>query len=156
MLRTRQPYGLSRLVGLLVILLTLLFLSLATGASVASAQGTTAGEKPKYGGIVRMAEREPPNLDPHLSISFLTHNAASLIYNGLVRLTYTNEQKNPDDLTILPDLAERWEYVDPQTLVFYLRRGVKFHENAAVNGRKMKAPDVDYFLDRFECKFGFG
>jgi peptide/nickel transport system substrate-binding protein len=154
-LRTRQPYGLSRPVGLPVILLALLFLSLATSASLALAQGTTAGEKPKYGGIVRMAEREPPNLDPHLSISFLTHNAASLIYNGLVRLTYTNEQKNPDDLTILPDLAERWEYVDTKTLVFYLRKGVKFHHKPPVNGREMNAEDVKYSLERFAAKSGF-
>jgi peptide/nickel transport system substrate-binding protein len=112
-------------------------------------------EKPKYGGIVRMAEREPPNLDPHLSISFLTHNAASLVYNGLVRLTYVNEQKNPTDLAVVPDLAERWEYQDDKTLVFYLRKGVKFHNKPPVNGREMTAHDVKYSLERFAAKSGF-
>jgi peptide/nickel transport system substrate-binding protein len=155
MLRTSLPYALSRLFGLLVILLTLLSLSLATGVSIALAQGTAAGDNPQYGGIVRMAEREPPNLDPHLSISFLTHNAAGLIYNGLVRLTYANEQKSPDDLTILPDLAERWEYADAKTLVFYLRKGVKFHNKPPVNGRELKAQDVKYSLERFAAKSGF-
>jgi peptide/nickel transport system substrate-binding protein len=104
---------------------------------------------------VRLAEREPPNLDPHLSISFLTQNAAGLIYNGLVRLTYANEQKSTDDLTILPDLAERWDYLDPTTLVFYLRRGVKFHNKPPVNGRELKAHDVKYSLERFAAKSGF-
>jgi peptide/nickel transport system substrate-binding protein len=147
MSRKSQLYSLHRILYLIVVL--------AIGASVALAQGTAAGEKPKYGGIVRMAEREPPNLDPHLSISFLTHNVASLVYNGLVRLTYTNEQKSPDDLTILPDLAERWEYLDEKTLVFYLRQGVKFHDKPPVNGREMNAQDVKYSLERFAAKSGF-
>jgi peptide/nickel transport system substrate-binding protein len=155
MLRTSQLHGLSRLIDWLVMSLALLSLCLTAGASVARAQGTAAGDKAKYGGIVRLAEREPPNLDPHLSISFLTHNAAGLIYNGLVRLTYANEQKSPDDLTILPDLAERWEYADAKTLVFYLRQGVKFHNKPPVNGRELKAQDVKYSLERFAAKSGF-
>ena len=42
----------------------------------------------------------------------------SLIYNGLVRFPYGHEQKDPYDLTTLPDLAERWEYLDDKTVVF--------------------------------------
>jgi peptide/nickel transport system substrate-binding protein len=143
------------MLGLMVIMVAMLTLWPATDVPMVCAQGAASGEQPRYGGIVRMAEREPPNLDPHLSISFLTHNAASLVYNGLVRLTYTNEQKGPDDLTILPDLAERWEYLDEKTLVFYLRQGVKFHNKPPVNGREMKAHDVKYSLERFAAKSGF-
>jgi peptide/nickel transport system substrate-binding protein len=102
-----------------------------------------------------MAEREPPNLDPHLSVSFLTQNAASLVYNGLVRLTYVNEQKDYADLTIRPDLAETWEYLDDKTLVFHLRKGVKFHNKPPVNGREVNAQDVKYSLERFAAKSGF-
>jgi peptide/nickel transport system substrate-binding protein len=143
------------MLGLMVIMVAMLTLWPAIDVPMAHAQGAAGGEQPRYGGIVRMAEREPPNLDPHLSISFLTHNAASLVYNGLVRLTYTNEQKGPDDLTILPDLAERWEYLDTKTLVFYLRQGVKFHNKPPVNGREMNAHDVKYSLERFAAKSGF-
>jgi peptide/nickel transport system substrate-binding protein len=113
------------------------------------------GEKPKYGGIIRMAEREPPYLDPHLNISFLPHNIGTLIYNGLVRLPYGYEQKDPYDLTIMPDLTERWEYTDDRTLVFYLRKGVKFHNKPPVNGREVTAQDVKYSLERFAAKSGF-
>jgi peptide/nickel transport system substrate-binding protein len=133
----------------------LVLLPTVTCGSLALAQGTAAGDKPKPGGIVRMAEREPPNLDPHLSISFLTQNVASLVYNGLVRLTYVHEQKDHTDLSIRPDLAERWEYVDDKTLVFYLRKGVKFHNKPPVNGREMTAHDVKYSLERFAAKSGF-
>ncbi|HSF30945.1 MAG TPA: ABC transporter substrate-binding protein [Candidatus Tectomicrobia bacterium] len=152
---TSQPSSLILPLHRFIVVITVLVFLLATGASMALAQSTAAGEKPKPGGIVRMAEREPPNLDPHLSISFLTHNAASLAYSGLVRLTYANEQKSTDDLTIMPDLAERWEYLDPKTVVFYLRKGVKFHNKPPVNGREMKAHDVKYSLERFAAKSGF-
>ena len=101
---SRQARGLT---GLAVVLANLLVLSVVTCGSLVLAHEAAAADKPKYGGLVRMAEREPPNLDPHLSISFLTQNVGSLIYNGLVRLTYVSEQKNDTDLTIRPDLAER-------------------------------------------------
>jgi peptide/nickel transport system substrate-binding protein len=155
MSRTSRPSGLPRRLCLIAPLVTLLTLLLPTGAALADAQGSAAGEKPRYGGIARMAEREPPNLDPHLSVAFLTQNAASMIYNGLVRLTYVHEQKSPTDLTIMPDLAERWEYSDDKTLVFYLRKGVTFHNKPPVNGREMKAQDVKYSLERFAAKSGF-
>jgi peptide/nickel transport system substrate-binding protein len=127
----------------------------AGGGSVAFAQGTTGAEKPKYGGIIRLAEREPPNLDPHLSISFMPQNIGSLVYSGLVRFPYGHEQKDPYDLTIMPDLAERWEYLDDKTVVFYLRKGVKFHNKPPVNGREVNAHDVKYSLERFATKSGF-
>jgi peptide/nickel transport system substrate-binding protein len=129
--------------------------SLTTGGSRASAQGAAAGEQPKYGGILRIAEREPPNLDPHLNVSFNPQNIGTLIYNGLVRFPYGHEQKSPYDLTIMPDLAERWEYLDDRTVVFSLRKGVRFHDKPPVNGREVKASDVKYSLERFAAKSGF-
>jgi hypothetical protein len=35
----------------------------------------------QHGGVLRIAEREAPGLDPHLSISFLTHSYVSLVYS---------------------------------------------------------------------------
>jgi peptide/nickel transport system substrate-binding protein len=155
MSRRSRPSGLPRRIHLVVVLLILLALLLAADAALTGALLSAGEAQPRSGGMVRMAEREPPNLDPHLSVSFLTQNAASMIYNGLVRLTYVSEQKNPDDLTVLPDLAERWEYVDDRTLVFYLRQGVKFHNKPPVNGREVTAQDVKYSLERFAAKSGF-
>ena len=42
-----------------------------------------------------------------------------------------------------PMLAERWENPSDTEYVFYLRKGVKFH-----NGVEMKASDVKYSLER--------
>src|SRR5918996_4906669 len=150
-----HPRRIPGIVLLMVVMASLLVQGTAPGGSTAFAQGPAAGEQPKYGGILRIAEREPPNLDPHLNISFLPHNIGTLLYNGLVRFPYGHEQKSPYDLTILPDLAERWEYLDDKTVVFYLRKGVRFHNKPPVNGREVKAQDVKYSLERFAAKSGF-
>ena len=65
------------------------------------------------------------------------------------------EQKSPTDFTILPDLAEKWEYKSPTVIVFTLRKGVKFHNKPPVNGREVTAEDVKYSLERFMAKSGF-
>ncbi|MBI4635275.1 MAG: ABC transporter substrate-binding protein [Candidatus Rokubacteria bacterium] len=112
-------------------------------------------QQPKRGGVFRIAEREAPNLDPHLSISFLTHSYVSLVYSQLVRFPNGPEQKHPADFSILPDLAEKWEYKTPTTVVFSLRKGVRFHAKPPVNGREVTADDVKYSLERFMAKSGF-
>ena len=155
MRRTNRLLRLPGTVFLMAALAGLLVHLAAIGGSTAFAQGAAAGEQPKYGGILRVAEREPPNLDPHLNISFNPQNIGTLIYNGLVRFPYGHEQKSPYDLTIMPDLAERWEHLDDRTVVFYLRKGVKFHNKPPVNGRELKAQDVKYSMERFAAKSGF-
>src|SRR5919106_7086730 len=152
---TNHPLRIPGIVLLMVVMASLLVQGTAPGGSTAFAQGPAAGEQPKYGGIIRLAEREPPNLDPHLSISFMPQNIGSLIYSSLVRFPYGHEQKDAYDLTIMPDLAERWEYQDDRTVVFHLRKGVKFHNKPPVNGRELKAQDVKYSLERFATKSGF-
>jgi len=113
------------------------------------------GQASKRGGVLRIADREAPSLDPHLSVSFLTHTWASMVYSQLVRFPYGPEQKHSADFTILPDLAEKWEYKNPTTIVFSLRKGVKFHNKPPVNGREVTAEDVKYSLERFMAKSGF-
>ena len=54
--------------------------------------------------------------------------------------TLTSMDKN---LNIEPGLAEKWERVDDYSLIFHLRKGVKFH-----NGDIMTAEDVKFSLDR--------
>src|SRR5262249_31406625 len=79
-----------------------LILSLAVATTPAHAQ------PPKRGGVLRIAEREAPGLDPHLSVSSLAHSYTSLSYSLLVRFPSGPEQKGPADFSILPDLAEKW------------------------------------------------
>jgi peptide/nickel transport system substrate-binding protein len=113
-------------------------------------------QTPKRGGVFRIAEREAPGLDPHLSVSFLTHSYVSLSYSQLVRFPNGPEQKHPSDFSILPDLAEKWTVSkDGKVYTFHLRKGVKFHNKPPVNGREVTAEDVKYSLERFMAKSGF-
>src|SRR5262245_29918234 len=85
-------------------------------------------QAPKQGGILRIADREAPNLDPHLAVSFLTQSWSNMIYSQLVRYAHGPEQKSPSDFSIVPDLAEKWETApDGRVYTFTLRKGVKFH-----------------------------
>src|SRR5512145_1805658 len=129
-----------------------LLLPLLLALSVSAADAQT----PKRGGVLRIAEREAPNLDPHVSISFLTHSYVSLSYSQLVRFPNGPEQKSPTDFSILPDLAEKWTVSkDGKVYTFHLRKGVRFHNKPPVNGREVTADDVKYSLDRFMAKSGF-
>jgi len=113
-------------------------------------------QTPKRGGVIRIAEREAPGLDPHLTISFLTHSYMSLAYSQLVRFPNGPEQKSPTDFTIVPDLAEKWTVSkDGKVYTFSLRKGVRFHNKPPVNGREVTADDVKYSLERFMAKSGF-
>ncbi len=138
----------TRRLGLVVAVLVL-------GSLVGSLTVPASAQQPRHGGILRIADREAPNLDPHLSISFLTHSWSSMVYSQLVRFPHGPEQKHPADFTIVPDAAEKWEYQTPTTLVITLKKGVKFHNKPPVNGREVTAEDVKYSLERFKAKSGF-
>jgi len=45
-------------------------------------------------------------------------------------------------------LAESWELVDTQTMLFHIRKGVHFHDKPPTNGREMTAYDVVFSLKR--------
>jgi peptide/nickel transport system substrate-binding protein len=133
-----------------------LFAALLLPLMLVAAVSAADAQSPKRGGVLRIAEREAPGLDPHLSISFLTHSYVSLAYSQLVRFPNGPEQKHPADFTILPDLAEKWSVSkDGKVYTFSLRRGVRFHNKPPVNGRELVAEDVKYSLERFMAKSGF-
>ncbi|HUO65595.1 MAG TPA: ABC transporter substrate-binding protein, partial [Terriglobales bacterium] len=118
--------------------------------------GPAPAQEPKRGGVFRVAVQEAPGLDPHLTISFLSHSYVSLSYSLLVRFPNGPEQKHPADFSILPDLAEKWTISkDGKVYTFSLRKGVRFHNKPPVNGREVTAEDVKYSLERFMAKSAF-
>ena len=127
-------------------LVAIVLLVLAAVASVARA------DTPRRGGVFRVPVPEAPTLDPHQSAGFVPHLYASMVYSHLVRFPAGPEAQGPGDQRILPDLAEKWEFTTPTTVVFKLRRGVRFHRKPPVDGREVTAEDVKFSLERFRAK----
>ena len=129
----------------------LLKAGLAAGAMSATpvlAPRAASAQQPKRGGTLRVRGYDPPHFDPHQTLSFKTNTTLSFVYSKLVRHK-VGAGVTPGTFTIEPDLAERWEEPDDTTVVFHLRRGVRWHNKPPVNGRELTAEDVKFTFDRF-------
>ncbi len=80
---------------------------------------------------------EPPNLDPTSGAAAAVDEVVyGNIFEGLTRITESGD--------VAPALAESWEISqDGRSYVFYLRRGVRFHD-----GSTFDAADVKFTLER--------
>lgn len=95
-----------------------------------------------YHGVFKMNEIEDfRNLFPHAVTEVVSHRITNQIYEGLVKLSQT-------DLSVVPGIAEKWDKNEDATVwTFYLRKGVKFHDDpcfADSKGREVTAADVKY------------
>ena len=115
--------------------------------------------KPQYGGeIVIRATRNIENFDPYFS------EGLTSIYGGWM------ERLVSDDWTIDPavwdytmawhpskymkgQLAEGWEFTEPNTHVVHLRKGIHWQNIPPANGREFIAHDVVFHYNRL---FGLG
>lgn len=77
----------------------------------------------------------PSRLNPLLATDSASSEIAGFIFNGLVK--YDKEGKE-----IIGDLAESYEFEDDVTLIFYLRKNVKWHD-----GKAFSAEDVVFTFD---------
>src|SRR6266849_10499378 len=104
------------------------FLQLSAAALVTT---PTDAHKPKKGGTLRVGFYiEAVTMDPHLSGSKVDRQVYHNIYEPLLTLD--------TKLGIKPGLAESWTQPDPRTLVFKLRRGVRFHDGTACDAEAAK------------------
>ena len=78
---------------------------------------------------------DPANFDPNDNSIQMVHAFKRNIYETLVQRDSNGE--------LQPMLAESWEYPDDETILFHIRKGVKFH-----NGDELKASDVLFSLKR--------
>lgn len=99
------------------------------------AESSSLQENPK-GGSITLLWADITTLDPHLVQDSRSAQIALEIFNGLV--TYGK------DMTIVPELASRWEISDGGTKYrFFLREGITFHD-----GRRLTAHDVKASIER--------
>ena len=108
---------------------------LAAG-SVFSIGGSQEAHAQRSADTLRILFRDAvPNIDPYFNSQrtglILGHQA----WDGLTH-------RNPENFEIVPALATGWTWVDPLTIDFELRRGVKFHDNS-----DFSADDVVYTLN---------
>ena len=118
-----------------------------------------AVEMPKYGGWLTMS----------VSTSALYFDDTFGHPGGSVTMPITNEELLGGDWTKGPagsgdtmwvfdmgprvetrcgELAESWEIVDPDTVIWHIRKGVHWHNKPPVNGRELNADDVVFNLKR--------
>jgi peptide/nickel transport system substrate-binding protein len=98
---------------------------------LAAVTATAQAPAPRRGGTLRVALRaEASTLDPHRGGSGTDHMWLYPIYDTLVRF---DPNMNP-----VPGLAESWETPDPKTLVFNLRKGLKFHDGTPLDAQAVK------------------
>ena len=121
--------------GLLVtIILSMLFL-VACGGSGDKKEGGDTGASTGKDTLVIAQGADAKSLDPHASNDNPSSRIRVQIYDRLMDLD--------DNGVPQPMLAESWERPDDKTIIFHLRKGVKFH-----NGDEMKASDVKFSLER--------
>lgn len=125
----------------------LLAVACASAPGAPPAPGPAGAEKqPQYGGRFRGAIYGAfESLDPHHQAGGGKGLQNLIVYNGLLK--FAKEPVFTAD-RVQCDLCERWEQVDPQTFVFTLRKGVKWHNLPPVNGREFVAEDAKFNLER--------
>jgi len=94
---------------------------------------TAAPQGSGGGAIIRGDFADAESLNPILFTDNASDIVCQMMYNALV-------QVNPDDTTVMPDLAERWEVSDDNlTFTYYLRKDVTWHD-----GEPFTAHDVKF------------
>ncbi len=103
--------------------------------------GKEAKESANGKTVVVSIGAKPKSLDPQLYNSIPDLSVSRQFYNSLL----TKES----DGSIVPELAESYEYKSDKELFVTLKKGIKFH-----NGAELKADDVVFSFNRMKEKAG--
>ena len=100
-------------------------------------------QAPKSGGTLKIMTREdtPQGFAVHESATISTAWPSSPCFNNLVTSIRSRPQESTD--TVIGELAEKWSWQDNyRNLVFFLRKGVKWHD-----GQPFTSKDVKFTFD---------
>lgn len=132
--------------------------SLATPTPASAAASPTAVNP--FAGVVKggtfrtYTTGDPPTLDPHGNLSFLTKGVSCYVYSRLYKYK-TGPGIARADVRPTPDLAEKAENSpDGLKWTVSLRKDVKFHNVAPVSGRALNSDDVKYSWQRVLASTG--
>ena len=111
---------------------------------------------PEYGGTLTYgAGWEPPNSDAMIGGIGAGSAASGVVEKlGIANWGIDRSVNNLANEFLLVDhftgaLAESWDVPDPQTYIFHIRQGVRWHDKAPMNGRELTAEDVVYNFNRW-------
>ena len=98
--------------------------------------------EPKYGGVLNATLSEaPPSLSIHEEATVAAVWPMMPCYNNLILFDPLKKQESVN--TIIGELAEKWAWQDGgKSLVFHLRKGVKWHD-----GQPFSSKDVKHTFD---------
>src|SRR3990172_9137218 len=115
-----------------------------TGLVAVVLAGTTAwpATEPKAGGVLNATLSEaPPSLSIHEEATVAAVWPMMPCYNNLILFDPLKKQESVN--TIIGELAEKWAWQDGgKSLVFHLRKGVKWHD-----GQPFSSKDVKHTFD---------
>ena len=112
---------------------------------------------PQYGGALVVGDiyggREPPHTDTWWGGTYRTIVEPVVEKLGMADWAIDRDKwafgsyLNPIDIAA-PHLAESYERPDPLTIIFHIRKGVRWHNKAPMNGREFTADDVVFNFHR--------
>ena len=125
--------------------------------AVLVAAGPALAQQPKRGGVIRIAEREAPGLDPHL-IDQLPHpllREPQLQPARALPQRARAEDARPTSRSCPTSPRSGRCPRTARSTRSPCARASSFHNKPPVNGREVTAEDVKYSLERFMAKSGF-
>ncbi len=127
------------------------FLAGCRGGGQKSNEGKEGKGGTMYGGVFRINEVEDFRSLFPLNITEVTaHRITNQVYEGLLKL-------NQKDLSVIACIAEKWEVnAEATSFKFFLRKGVKFHDNECFEGgegREVTASDFKYCFNNLCSNF---
>ena len=109
---------------------------------------------PEYGGTLTFATLiEPANADTHFLhlpalVSGHTVEKLGMMDWAIDRDIFSFRNSYMTLSVFIPHLAESWDTPDPLTIIFNIRKGVKWQDKAPMNGREFTADDVVFNFQR--------
>jgi peptide/nickel transport system substrate-binding protein len=105
---------------------------------------------PRQGGTLRIRTMEPKSFDIHQYVSYRLRIVNSYTHERLTQFK-VGPGTSPVEHIPVPSLAQSWDIKDGgKTVIYHIRKGVKWHNKPPVNGRELKASDFVFTLDRIK------
>ena len=82
---------------------------------------------------------KPKTLDPPLANQVASMTVARQVFNTLLAVD--------DEGNLIPEIAEKWEFENPKSILFTIKKGIKFH-----NGAELTVEDVAFSVERMREK----